>query len=74
MEWEPEKKTKGESDSNVSLNTALLAIIAVIGLAILYKVTRLPETDPYAKCQRIVGMDGACEADVAAGQMMRGRL
>ncbi|WP_447752044.1 hypothetical protein [Sphingopyxis fribergensis] len=74
MEREPEKKPKGEPDYNISLNTALLAIVAVIGLAILYNVTRLPAGDPYAKCQRIIGMDGACEAEVAASQMMRGRF
>ena len=73
MEWEPEKKTEGEPDYNISLNTALLAIVAIIGLAILYNVTRLPAGDPYAKCQRIIGMDGACEAKVAMSQMARGR-
>lgn len=74
VEWEPEDRAKGEPDHNVSLNTALLAIVAVIGLAILYHVTRLPAGDPYAKCQRIIGMDGACEAEVAASRMMRGRF
>lgn len=46
--------------------------IAAFGLAILYHVTRLPEGHPYAKCQRIIGSDGACRADVAIDQMRRG--
>lgn len=74
MEWEPEKSDQGKPDYNFGLNTALLAIIAVVGLAVLYSITRLPEGDPYAKCQRIIGMDGACEADVAISQMKRSRL
>lgn len=72
MEWEPDpSSSKGEGFTTTHL---LLAIIAVIGLAILYNVTRLPDGDPYAKCQRIIGHDSACRADVAYSQMMRGRL
>lgn len=73
MEWEPEKNGENEPDYNISLNTALLAIVAIIGLAILYNVTRLPEGHPYAKCQMIIGMDGKCKAEAAGRLMMRGR-
>ncbi|AJA10145.1 Putative membrane protein [Sphingopyxis fribergensis] len=66
------EQRRHEPDYNISLNTALLVIIAIVGLAILYHVTRLPEGHPYAKCQRIIGMDGACKAEVAASRMMRG--
>lgn len=72
MEWEPDPSSnKGEGSNTTHL---LLSIVAIIGLAILYHVTRLPAGDPYAKCQRIIGMDGACEADVAISQMKRGRF
>ena len=71
VESEDEQR-RHEPDYNISLNTALLIIIAVVGLAILYHVTRLPEGHPYAECQRIIGMDGACEAEVAGRMIMRG--
>lgn len=72
VEWEPDPSSgKGDGFSTTHL---LLSVITVIGLAILYNVTRLPAGDPYAKCQRIIGMDGACEADVAISQMRRGRF
>ncbi|GAO79766.1 hypothetical protein [Sphingopyxis sp. C-1] len=72
MEWEPDpSSSKGEGFTTTHL---FLVIIAIIGLAILYNVTRLPKGDPYAKCQRIIGHDTACRADVAYNQMMRGRL
>lgn len=50
----------------------IILTIAVFGLGILYYVTRLPEGHPYAACQRIIGMDGACEAEVAGKMIMRG--
>jgi len=71
VEWEPDPSPdKGEGFTTTHL---LLGVIAIIGLAILYSVTRLPDGDPYAKCQRIIGHDTACRADVAIRQMQRGR-
>lgn len=72
MEWEPDPSSNKAEGFNMT--HLLLSVVAIIGLAILYNVTRLPAGDPYAKCQRIIGMDGACEAEVAYSQMMRGRL
>lgn len=50
----------------------IVGTLIVMALAFAYWATRLPDGDPYAKCQRIIGMDRACEAEVAARQMMRG--
>lgn len=64
MEWEPDPSPgKGEGFTTTHL---LLCVIAVIGLAILYNVTRLPQGHPFKECERIIGMDQACEARIAA--------
>lgn len=72
MEWEP--KPDDGTGSGFTLTHGLLVVIAVIGLAILYNMTRLPAGDPYAKCQQIIGHDTSCRADVAISQMRRGRF
>lgn len=63
VEWEPDQppsRSKGFATTHL-----LLCVIAVIGLAILYNVTRLPDNDPFKECERIIGMDQACQARIA---------
>ena len=50
----------------------IVGTLIAIALAFAYWATRLPESDPFAKCQRIIGYDSACRAKVAASQMMKG--
>lgn len=50
----------------------IVGVIAAFGLATLYNVTRLPDGHPYKECERIIGMDEACAARIAARNMMRG--
>ena len=71
VEQEPDPSPKkGEGLTTTQL---LLGVIAVIGLAILYQVTRLPEGHPFKECERIIGMDSACEARIAGRNIMMGR-
>lgn len=51
----------------------MLAFIAIIGLAILYNVTRLPDGHPFKECERIIGMDERCKTDIAITNIMKGR-
>ena len=44
----------------------IVGAILLIGLTILYNVTRLPDGHPFKECERIIGMDRACEARIAA--------
>lgn len=50
----------------------IVGTLIAIALAFAYWATRLPESDPFAECQRIIGHDNACRAKVAARQMMMG--
>jgi hypothetical protein len=50
----------------------IVGTLIVMALAFAYWATRLPDGDPYAECQRIIGHDNACRAEVAAGLVMRG--
>lgn len=70
VEREPDPSPK--KGDGLTTTQLLLGVIAVIGLAILYQVTRLPEGHPFKECERIIGMNSACEARVAASRMMRG--
>lgn len=50
----------------------IVGVIAVIGLAILYNVTRLPDNHPWKECEQIIGMDRACTARIAGRELMKG--
>lgn len=72
VEWEPDPSpNKGAGFTTTHL---MLGIIAVIGLAILYNVTRLPEGHPLKECERIIGMDRSCESKIRIREMMKGNL
>ena len=65
-------KTRG--DMTRSTQTLwILGAMAVALWAVCYFVTRLPESNDYAKCQRIIGpMDQQCKTDVAVDHLRRG--
>jgi hypothetical protein len=48
----------------------IVGAIVVVGLAILYVITRDDPSSPYAQCQMIIGHDHACEADIAAKRLL----
>ena len=51
----------------------IVGAIALALWAILFFMTRLPESNDYAKCQRIIGpMDQQCKSDVAIKHLSRG--
>jgi hypothetical protein len=71
MEWEPDQSPK--KGEGLTATQMLLAVVAVIGLAILYNVTRLPEGHPFKECEHIFGVDQRCSAKIAARNIMMGR-
>lgn len=75
QETEPTKNEPREptsADMSRSLQTIwIVSVIAVIGLGILYSLTRLPDNHPWKECEQIIGMDGACKARIARRELMR---
>lgn len=49
----------------------IVGVIAVVGMAILYNVTRLPDNHPWKECEQIIGMDRACTARIAGSELMK---
>ena len=43
----------------------ILLTVAAGFLAVLYVITRVPASNPYADCQRIIGWDEECKTGVA---------
>ncbi len=62
----PADMTRGQQ------TTWIVGAIAVVGIAILYNVTRLPDNHPWKECEQIVGMDRACTARIAGRELMKG--
>lgn len=68
-----EQQEKARPDMTRSVQTLwILGAMAVALWVVGYFMTRLPDANPYAKCQRIIGpMDDRCKSDVAIGILNR---
>lgn len=48
----------------------IVGAIVLMGLAVLYVLTRLPEGHPDKECQGVIFMDRACTANNAANRLV----
>jgi hypothetical protein len=69
VEWEPDPSSgKGEGFTKTHL---LLSVIAIIGLAILYQVTRLPDGHPHKECETLFGVDRECRFNINNRELLK---
>lgn len=67
-----EPKAQSSDMSRGQQTVWIVGTIAVVGMAILYNVTRLPDNHPWKECERIIGMNDACVARIAGRELMKG--
>jgi hypothetical protein len=63
---------RAKKDISRGAQTAwIVGTLIVMGLIALYFLTRLDPSDPYAKCQKLIGSDRSCVTQVTVDRLMK---